>query len=346
VDAFGNTSASRSQTIMVVDTTAPAIGAPGADTTIACDETPVFTPPTASDACGAATVQQVSDNTTTQGTNTIYTRCWNAVDACNNTSGTVCQTITRPACESHCTVTQGFFGNSGGIFTGNGDNCYGGLGTLPLIKALLGDTTVRDCGQPSPNPLIVGVTGVRSLIIPLSAAQCIIDRLPANGSADTLPNWSAPVDKILQNSPTCQVVANKTLPLKNGRFNNVLLGQTITLALNLRIDPTLGNLDLTTIGTPIKIRGAWYRQFCTRSGTTITSYLIAQNVINALPSGTVSDLLALANRALAGQSLPQGVSLSDINSAVDAINTGFDQCRMLVPCPLQPQRPATRPRRF
>jgi len=32
-----------------------------------------------------------------------------------------------------------------------------------------------------------------------------------------------------------------------------LLGQTITLGLNLRLDPTLANLDLTTIGTPVVI---------------------------------------------------------------------------------------------
>jgi len=86
-----------------VDTTAPTIGAPGANTTIACNGTPVFTPPTASDACGTATVQQVSDSTTTSGTNTLYTRCWRAVDACNNTSATVCQTITRPLGPWHIT---------------------------------------------------------------------------------------------------------------------------------------------------------------------------------------------------------------------------------------------------
>ena len=105
VDACANTSASRSQTITVVDTTAPTIGSAGANTTIACNGTPVFTPPTASDACGTATVQQVSDSTTTQGTNTIYTRCWRAVDACSNTSAQVCQTITRPACQSVSKIT-------------------------------------------------------------------------------------------------------------------------------------------------------------------------------------------------------------------------------------------------
>jgi hypothetical protein len=45
-------------------------------------------------------VQQASDSTTTVGTNTIYTRCWRAVDACGNTSATVCRTITKPACPS------------------------------------------------------------------------------------------------------------------------------------------------------------------------------------------------------------------------------------------------------
>jgi hypothetical protein len=105
VDACGNTSAQVSQTVTVHDTTAPTIGSAGADSTIACDGTPVFTPPTASDACGTATVQQVSDDTTTQGTNTIYTRCWRAVDACSNTSAQVCQTITRPACQSVSKIT-------------------------------------------------------------------------------------------------------------------------------------------------------------------------------------------------------------------------------------------------
>jgi hypothetical protein len=98
VDACGNTSGRVHQTITVVDTTPPVIGAPGADATIMCAQTPMFTPPTASDACGAATVQQVSNTTTTQGTNNLYTRCWRAVDACGNTSATVCQTITSPIC--------------------------------------------------------------------------------------------------------------------------------------------------------------------------------------------------------------------------------------------------------
>src|SRR5437763_16704910 len=97
MDAGCSTSAQVHQTITVVDIVPPTIGGQGANSTIACNQAPMFTPPTASDACGTSTVQQVSNDTTTVGTVTIYTRCWNAVDACSNTSATVCQTITRPA---------------------------------------------------------------------------------------------------------------------------------------------------------------------------------------------------------------------------------------------------------
>jgi hypothetical protein len=47
--------------------------------------------------------------------------------------------------------------------------------------------------------------------------------------------------------------------------------------------------------------------------------------------GTVKGLLELANRALAG--MPVGsASVADVNAAVDAVNRGFDECRMTVNC--------------
>src|SRR6185369_16510307 len=46
---------------------------------------------------------------------------------------------------------------------------------------------------------------------------------------------------------------------------------------------------------------------------------------------SVQGLLELANRALAAQ--PTGAaSLADINAAVDAVNRGFDNCRVLIDC--------------
>src|SRR5207302_8179510 len=60
VDACGNTSAQKSRTVTVEDTTAPVLANPAADATIECPATPSFTAPTASDACGGATVSEES----------------------------------------------------------------------------------------------------------------------------------------------------------------------------------------------------------------------------------------------------------------------------------------------
>src|SRR6185295_6336677 len=67
-------------------------------------------------------------------------------------------------------------------------------------------------------------------------------------------------------------------------------------------------------------------------------FSIPPSVLSALSSatfgilnGTVQGLLELANRGLAGQPTG-GASLGDINAAVDAINRGFDECRVLVDC--------------
>jgi hypothetical protein len=96
VDACGNQSGTVAQTITVIDNTPPVIGGQGSNTTIFCPATPNFTQPTASDACGTVSVQQVSDVTaagTCAGSYT-ETRTWRAVDGCGNASNTVSQTIT------------------------------------------------------------------------------------------------------------------------------------------------------------------------------------------------------------------------------------------------------------
>src|SRR6185436_11383613 len=66
--------------------------------------------------------------------------------------------------------------------------------------------------------------------------------------------------------------------------------------------------------------------------TTPTSVLTAlSDPLLGINDVTVQGLLELANRGLAGL-LGSGPSLPDINAAVDAINRGYDACRVLVDC--------------
>ncbi len=95
-DACGNTSLPVNQSITVQDITAPVISGEGADATIDCTLLPVFTAPTATDACDASPVITFEDATiagSCPGSYTI-TRTWVATDACGNTSLAVSQSIT------------------------------------------------------------------------------------------------------------------------------------------------------------------------------------------------------------------------------------------------------------
>ena len=81
------------------------------------------------------------------------------------------------------------------------------------------------------------------------------------------------------------------------------------------------------------VGGVWVPDF----SVTPTSFSLgttpakAQAIITA-SGGTVNGLLALANLALSGSALSNGLTVSDVNYAVDAINRGFDQRRFVVPC--------------
>ncbi len=96
-DCAGNFSGAVSQTITVVDTTPPTIGAPGANATIECPAEPTFTPPTGSDLCDPApSIVVISDVTTPGSCAGSYSRTitWKAKDCAGNFSGPVSQTIT------------------------------------------------------------------------------------------------------------------------------------------------------------------------------------------------------------------------------------------------------------
>lgn len=77
-----------------VDAQGPAIGGQGTNMTIDCIATPSFTPPTASDDVSAATVNELTSTTTVNSCMKVYTKTWDATDACGNHSSTVSQIIT------------------------------------------------------------------------------------------------------------------------------------------------------------------------------------------------------------------------------------------------------------
>jgi len=243
---------------------------------------------------------------------------------------TSCANLTLDFCAiEFCTFTQGFYGNEGGKFNG--------VDAPSLISSLLAN-----------QPLVVGKLGARSLTIPAAATSLVTYRLPAGGTASALPNRGD------------QNLLTAVLPLDNNgiKFNNVFLGQTITLSLNARLNPGLLNVNLAnnlctqgatagadglmgaTQAGPDRVKGTpddFQSDDVPVPGDT-QSMILSTNVLKALTSSSlgitnssVGGLLELANRALAAQNTG-GATLSEINSAVDAVNQAFHECRMVVAC--------------
>ena len=228
---------------------------------------------------------------------------------CRSMASVAVGRATCPVQQQHCTLTQGGYGNSNGSFCG-------GPRRTALITSLL--ATGGD--------MIIGA-GTRTITYASAAAAqqaaCIINNLPAGGTAAALPNNTA--------ADGCAIPA--TL-LRNGRFNNVLIGQTITLSLNLRLDGSLGGVLLSSTMTSYNTLGA-----CSRVADPADllglSRTIPSSVLTNLGSGaTVQSLLALANNALGGVGYTANGStpaITDINAAVSAINELYDNCRVAGP---------------
>jgi hypothetical protein len=144
---------------------------------------------------------------------------------------------------------------------------------------------------------------------------------------------------------------------KQGKINNVLLSQTITLGLNIRISSSLPGFELkegvlvtappdgpcgTT--TPQEHKCTYDPITHVKSGDNYVYRTITADVIAALDMAkyahTVDGLLKLANDALGNTDgiigSEYGAPLSAINSAVDAINNAFDGCRIFIDWNVEP----------
>jgi hypothetical protein len=214
---------------------------------------------------------------------------------------TTSNSVTVASCPRFCTLTQGAYGNKGGKYTYNGVKYT----TTQLLQLL---TSPAKGGA-----LVVGVPGVRSLTIQQGAVTCLdgdnscgLARLPANTAPAALPNFGDKTLNACGTTPNCQT--NPAIPLQgNAQWQSNLLGQTVTLTLNTRLDPTLPGLVLPSCVTiPASVMTALNNPTC-----------------NPTYGPTVQGLLYLANRGLAGQSTCSA-SLGDITNALNSINTYFN----------------------
>jgi hypothetical protein len=192
-------------------------------------------------------------------------------------------------------------------------------------------------------PLVVGKPG-RSVSIPLNAVEWLHTRLPAMGSVGALPPFG---DQVLS-AETGQT--SPALPLnKKHKFENSLLGEVISLTLNLRLDETLFDFDLSLeyctkktlpaddrlIGTADDIIDWLGPDRLVNSGDEFLHSTIPVSIFEALcHSGlppTPAGLLELGNRALAGQS-PAPATYNELDAAIKTVNNSFEGGRNCVVC--------------
>jgi hypothetical protein len=229
------------------------------------------------------------------------------------TSTTANATVHEFDCSYFYTLTQGYYGSK------NGKSC---LGTTPIntIKYLLG---IPD----NPVDLVTGTTN--SVTVPATddGAKKLNSTMPGGSTPTALPSGNCTI--------TTGCFVYPTYLTKQGKINNVLLSQTITLGLNGRWENGklllfhiesgwLTTQEMTGCGSDATV-------VTTCSGNTVVSIKMNQKVVDYLgANNTVQDLLNLANAVLGGTLTPgvNGVpSYSDINDAVDAINEAFDEGR-------------------
>ena len=244
---------------------------------------------------GSNTGTSITYKAGTAGTTGTFTVVTTSAAGCTST----CSVTFGTMIGQYCSYTQGFYG-------GNGKTCDNKTNIQAVTQAL------------SSGPLEIG-DGSRKLTILPSQASCLIGKMPSGSTPAILPVGNV----------TC-ATATGSAYLTNGKFKSILVGQTIALSLNVRLNPALGtiviaNKYMTTYASTACVNGV------AKPGTKKV-FFIPQSVITYLgANNTVNDLIALANKALGGTYVPTAgqPTLSDITTALDAFNMGFDGCRIL-----------------
>ena len=220
--------------------------------------------------------------------------------------------------ESHCTYTQGFYGNEGSK-TCDGKTALDLM--LAAFEGITGDIVpFGDISMPSEGKYFM-------LFRKDITDGSIFNMLPGGGTPASLQGIAT-----YGNPPSWNLVPLSTKESTKGKILNNLLSQTIVLWFNLRNDPGLGDLviedkfmitqKMSECGTNVPVKDSYVY---TEIPVEVINYLKAHS-----EKVDVNSLLALANKVLCGEVNAREVSASKMNAAVDAINTGFDECRILV----------------
>lgn len=208
---------------------------------------------------------------------------------------------------------------------GNENASFNGVPIPVLIDDLI----------PFGDPLRIGFPG-RSVSFFNGSEGAIVAGLSASHQPAALPDDIGDVELDGTGALPPEFPANK-----HGKFANLLLGETVALALNVRLDPELAGLGICPIMKTVGARPGPDGLYGTADDTlsapcdTMTIHL-PQQVLDAFGAGgagrTVGDILALSNRVLAGQGEWFDVTPHEMNEAVQMINRAFKRRRFLVEC--------------
>jgi hypothetical protein len=283
---------------------------------------------------GPGVVSGSTQATATVNAGGVYTL--KVTSTANGCTASATASVSVAQCAVLCTYTQGYYGNV------NGKSCSGVPDPAPntFSTTALIDKSIANWG----GTITIGCAG-HSVTVSTGQAACVIDVLPGGKASAELPAG---------NYTICGLPGS--LLTKQGRIANALLAQTLTLGLNMGINPpSLTNYPLQAnkwlvtaetveCGSP-DVKPC---QFSCTPGITVGTYVwtvtyspyhvsdcrISTALFNALGAKTVGGLYALANAALCNVDgivgTENGISLTDIESAVDCINNAFDGCRATV----------------
>jgi len=180
-------------------------------------------------------------------------------------------------------------------------------------------------------PLVLGAPG-RSVAFEDGSEPCILMGLPSSGRPLALPEIG---DAVVDSS--CVLPADFPAN-RHGKFKNSLLGETIALSLNVRMDMGLGDVLVEPIMETVQALpgedGVWGTSDDTLCADCDTMTIkIPGSVLAAVADSmgldpTINGVLAFANSALGGEAY--GVRYRDTWHAVKNLNRGFRRSRCLL----------------